>query len=122
MKVFLSLPVVLSAVLLGAHFFRAGLIPLVVFVLLCPFLLFFRRAWAARLIQIVLVLGTLEWFRTLFILVAERHAGGQPWIRLAIIIGLVAMFTGCSALVFRSPSLKTKYRLENSLTEKNDTS
>jgi hypothetical protein len=121
MKVLLSLPIVLSAVLLGAHFFRSGLPPLVIFVLLCPFLLFFRRAWAARFVQIVLVLGTLEWFRTLFMLIAERRAGGQPWTRLAIIIGLVAMFTGCSALVFRSSSLKAKYRLDNSLTEKSDT-
>jgi hypothetical protein len=121
MNVLLTLPIILSAVLLGAHFFRAGLIPVVIFVLMCPFLLLFRRAWAARFVQIVLVLGTLEWFKTLFILMSERHAGGQPWIRLAIIIGLVAVFTGCSASIFRCASLKTRYKLKNSLTEKSDT-
>ena len=108
------LPVVLSALLLGAHFLRAGLIPIVVLVLLCPALLFFRRAWAARLVQIILVLGSLEWVRTLLLLVAERRAQGQTWARLAMILGLVALFTGCSALLFCCSSLKRRYKLDNS--------
>ena len=87
MNVLRLLPIVFSAPLLGAHFFRAGLIPIVILALLFPALLFIRQAWAARLVQIILVLGALEWIRTLLILVAERRAGGQPWTQLAIIIG-----------------------------------
>lgn len=115
------LPVVLSALLLGAHFFRAGLFPVVILALLFPALLFFRRAWAARLVQILLVLGALEWIRTLLVLVAERHAGGQPWAMLVVILGVVAVFTGCSALLFCGRSLKTRYRLDKSLTEERNT-
>lgn len=118
MNILKLLPIIMSAVLLGAHFYRAGLIPLVVLSLLYPVLLFFRRVWAVRLVQIILVLGALEWVRTLLILVGERRAEGQPWARLAIIIGLVAVFTGCSALLFCCRSLRKRYRLDNTLAEK----
>ena len=108
------LPVFLSALLLGAHFLRVELIPLVVPALLFPVLLLFRRAWTARLVQIILVLGALEWIRTLIFLVAERRAYGLPWIRLVIIIGLVAVFTGSSALLFSyCRSLRKRYKLDN---------
>ena len=99
MNVLRLFPVVLSALLLGAHFLRAGLIPVVIPALLFPALLFFRRAWTTRLVQIILVLGALEWVRTLVIFVNERYAAGQPWGRLVMIIGLVASLTGGSALL-----------------------
>ncbi len=122
MNVLRLLPVVLSALLLGAHFLRAELIPVVVLALLFPALLFFRRAWATRLVQIFLVLGALEWVRTLLILVAERRADGQPWSRLAMIIGLVVVFTASSALLFSfCRSLRKTYGIDNSLTEESDT-
>ncbi len=99
---------IFSALLLGAHFYRAGLIPLVVLSLLFPLLLFFRRTWAVRVVQFILVLGAVEWVRTLFIFVAERRAIGQPWGRLALILGMVAVYTGCSALIFYSPPIRKK--------------
>ena len=108
-------PVILSGLLLGAHFMRTGLFPLVVLSLGFPVLLLFRRPWAARLVQIILVLGALEWVRTLMVLVGQRRTAGQAWTRLAIILGLVAVFTGCSALVFSCGSLKKRYKLGKSL-------
>jgi hypothetical protein len=108
------LPVLLSGLLLSAHFLRAGLPALVILSLAFPALLLIRRRWAARLVQIILVLGTLEWVRTLLVLVIERYQAGQPWWRLAIILGLVALFTGSSALLFRCRSLRNRYRLGNS--------
>jgi hypothetical protein len=57
MNLFKLLPIVLSALLLGAHFYRAALSPLVVYALLFPGQLLFRRVWAVRLVQVVLVLG-----------------------------------------------------------------
>jgi hypothetical protein len=65
------------------------------------------------LVQGVLVLGALEWVRTLLTLVAECCAYGLLWGRLAIIIGLVAVFTGCSALLFHGRSLRKYYGLDN---------
>jgi hypothetical protein len=111
MYVLKLLPVILSGLLLGAHFLRAGLFALAVLSLVFPVLLLFRRGWVARLVQIILVLGALEWIRTLMVLVDERRIAGQAWTRLAIILGLVAVFTGCSALVFCCRSLKNRYKL-----------
>lgn len=105
-------PVIISAFLLGAHFLRLGQSLFVVLSLLLPLILLFRQFWAARLMQFYLILGAVEWVRTLFFLVAERRIDGQPWSRLAIILGLVALFTGCSAFVFRFHSLKMRYKLD----------
>ena len=118
MNVIRLLPVILSFLLLAAHFLRSGLIPLVALTLLLPILLFIRHIWVARFIQMTLVLGALEWYRTLLGLVALRQETGQPWARLAIIIGIVAAFTGFSAIIFCCNSLKVRYKLANSLTEK----
>ena len=104
-------PVILSALLLAAHFLRAELFPLVALSLAFPILLLSKRPWSVRLVQIILVLGALEWIRTLLILVDERRTAGQPSTRLAIILGLVAVFTACSVLVFCWASLKKRYRL-----------
>jgi hypothetical protein len=66
----------------------------------------------ARLMQIVLIVTVLEWGRTAFVLVMEREDEGRPWMRLVIILGLVALFTAASLLVFLSKTLRRRYRLE----------
>ncbi|MBT7190201.1 MAG: hypothetical protein HN560_11180 [Anaerolineae bacterium] len=105
------LPVILSILVIGAHYLRSGPMALVLLAVFLPFLLFVKKAWVPRLMQLVLILGALEWVRTLLELVAERQALGEPWTRLAIILGVVALFTGGSALVFRSAALKERYEL-----------
>jgi len=107
------IPVILSFLLLSAHFYRAGLFPLVILALVFMFFLFIRGKWVARLSQVFLVIGALEWVRTLLGLVEMRQAMSMPWIRLAVILGLVALFTGLSALVFQSRSLKERYAIRN---------
>jgi len=107
------LPVILSSLLLGAHFFRAGLTFLAVLILLFPVLLLVKRAWVARLAQLVLALGGIEWIRTLLVFVAARREIDQPWTRLAVILGIVALFTTGSGLLFSlSGALRKRYGLE----------
>ena len=48
--------VIVSSLVLGAHFLRDGPILLTVLSLLFPALLFIKRAWAARLVQFILIL------------------------------------------------------------------
>ena len=60
-KAALYVPVVLSLVVLGAHFMRYGDTLFVAGALLLIVLLFVRQPWVARLMQVVLVLGALEW-------------------------------------------------------------
>jgi hypothetical protein len=105
------LPVIFSFLILSAHFSRAGSPLLLIIFLLLPVLLFIKKAWVVRLIQIFLVIGSIEWIRILFVYVNERQAIGQPYIRLIIILGVVALFTGFSALVFRNQTLRERYKL-----------
>ncbi len=111
-KVLLYVPVVLSLVILGAHFMRYGNSIGVIGALLLIALLIVRRPWVARLMQAVLILGALEWVRTLYELAQVRAALGQPFTRMIIILGVVAAITFCSALLFQSPALKKIYRLD----------
>ncbi len=107
------LPVILSLLLLGAHFSRAGMLPLTLVCVLLPVLLFLKRPWVPRLMQVVLVLGSLEWVRMILVYVGQRREAGQDWARLAAILGGVVAFTLVSALVFsRSRALRKRYNLE----------
>lgn len=102
-------PVVLSLLLLGAHFVRAGNWILVVVVLVLVALLRVRRRWASWVVQVGLLLGAAEWVRTLLHLVAWRSQAGEPMARLVAILGGVALLTALSALVFRSGRLRGWY-------------
>lgn len=108
--VLLLAPVVALGVL-AAHFFRAQmLLPAAVCLALIA-MLAVPRAWAARTAQVALVLGTLEWVRTLAALLAARMAMGQPYLRMTAILAVVALLTLVSAWVFRSKALRARYRL-----------
>ena len=105
------IPVILSILLLGAHFLYAGLPELVVivFAITSLSLLFIRQPWIVRVIQFELVVGGIEWVRITFKYVGERLVENKPWMLLVIILGSVALITFCSSLVFRSESLKKRY-------------
>ena len=108
------LPVLLSFGLLAAHFSRANMLPLVILSLVIPVLLFVRKAWVARTIQVLLLLGAAEWIRAMFGYIGIRKSLGEDWGRLAVILIVVAALTACSALVFRGKSLKSRYYLTKS--------
>ena len=96
--------------LLAAHFFRSGMYLLSAICLIFPLLLLIKFKIAVRIIQLLLILGALEWFRTLYNLAAEKITAGLPWTRLALILGGVAIFTALSTLVFKFKSIKTRYK------------
>lgn len=105
------LPVILSLLLLGAHFSRHNLGFLIVVPMILLGLLFLRQPWVARLVQWVLVVTALEWLRTAVFLALQRQDLGMPWARSAMILGTVCALTLASALVFRSAGLRERYRL-----------
>ena len=109
MNVIRLLPVILSLLLLAAHFYRAGQVAATALCLALPLLLLPRKPWVPRLFQVLLVLGALEWLRALYGFAAMRIAFGEPWTRLALILGAVALFTGLSGLVFRNHKLRGRY-------------
>ncbi len=123
MTALLYAPVVLSVLVLCAHLLRrlasmpllgphafvpalilAGGACIAVFALLAV-----RRRWAARTVQALLLLGVLEWVRTLVVFSRERIAAGEPYLRLVVIIGSVALFTALSSLVFLTRRFRAIY-------------
>lgn len=105
-------PVVISLLLLGAHFMRHNLGPLAALPLILVGLLWIKRPWVARLVQVVLILAALEWFRTMVYLVMARQSQQLDWGRSAIILSAVTLFTLFSALLFQTKGLRQSYGLD----------
>ena len=104
MKAFLrALPVVLAALVLAAHFYRSRSLPFVAVALALPLLLLVKERWSARVVQAGLLLGAVEWLRTLAFFAGQRMEAGRPWARLAVILGVVAALTALSALAVSVP-------------------
>jgi len=112
MKALLYIPVVLSLVVLGAHFLRDESTIGVAGSLLLIGLLVIRQAWVARLVQAALVLGTVEWLHTIYELAQSRAAQGESATRMIAILGVVAAVTFLSSLLFQTPAMKRIYRLD----------
>jgi hypothetical protein len=111
MNVLRLLPLILSFLLLAAHYYRAGYPVLTMVCLGLLILLFYKKPWVPRLFRALLVLAALEWLRALYVIAAMRIAWDQPWTRLAIILGAVALFTLLSGLVFKNARLRAYYGL-----------
>ena len=111
MLVLQLLPVSLSLLVLGAHFYRTGNLLLVAPLPILLALLFVRKPWAARILQGALLIGAVEWVRTLVILANYRAGVGLPYVRLVVILAAVALVCLLSSLVFRSRRVRRWYRI-----------
>lgn len=96
-------PATLSLLLLAAHFFRGGFLVPTILALAATVLLFVRRRWAGRSLQVLLLLGAAEWCRTLGLIALQRRAEGLPWLRMALILGGVALFAALAAAILETP-------------------
>lgn len=100
------LPVIISLLLMAAHFLRDGRVVTACVLLLLPLLMMLRKTWVPRALQLTLLLGAVEWLRALYSIAQVRIESGMPWTRMAIILGVVALFTALSCLVFRGEALR----------------
>jgi ferredoxin len=92
----------LAALLLAAHFFRGGEPGLALAAALVPSILLVRRRWASQVVALAFAAGGVEWGLTTARLASVRAGYGEPWGRMALILGAVAAFTWLSAwLVWR---------------------
>ncbi|MBK7903528.1 MAG: hypothetical protein IPJ97_11755 [Proteobacteria bacterium] len=105
----LMLPV-LALLLLAAHLVHAGLRPLAVLAMLLAGLLAVPRPWASRTLQVVLAVAVIEWILTTVELAQLRLRHGEPYLRLAVILGSVTLFTALAALAFQHPVLRAYFR------------
>ena len=101
--------VALSALLLAAHFFRWGNLPLVVVSLLIPFLLLIPRRWALLSVQAFTFAGAAVWGHAIYGFVRLRMMLGEPWLRLALILGIVVLVACTAALLLGSESVRNRY-------------
>jgi hypothetical protein len=99
----------IALLLLAAHFFHAqvGLVAALCILLIA--LLFVPRAWAGRLVQVVLAAGAVEWILTAYTLADMRMQRGQPYLRLVVILGAVALLTALAAAAFQHPALRSRF-------------
>jgi len=105
----LLLPVVLSILVLAAHFLRAGNVLAIAGLLALLPLLALRRRWVAGVARYTLWLGTGIWVYTAIAIAADRIPLGQPWLRAALILGGVAILTLLSSLVFSARRARAFY-------------
>ncbi len=109
----MALPVI-ALLLLAAHFVHAGLWPIAAACIAATGLLWVPRPWAARTLQVLLVLGAIEWVLTAATRAHMRIAHGQPYVRLLAILGTVAVFTVLAALAFQHPGVARRFGLGDS--------
>ena len=102
-------PFILSSLLLGAHFLRSSAFGLMWMAILMPFLLLIKKRWVLITAQIYLYLGAALWLLYTYNKIQERIFFGDDWVRLAIILGIVAAFTVFSGLLLNRKTIKEKY-------------
>lgn len=96
------LPAALALLLLGALALRLGLpFPLAIAVTLALVVVLFLPRVDPTPLVVLLGLGSLGWVTVACQRVAERWAAGQPWLRLALILGAVACFTAGAGWLLR---------------------
>ena len=98
-----------AALLLGAHFLRAGNPVAMVACVAAPLLLLFRKPWVLYIGPLLLVVGGFIWTHLIIELLRLRMALGEPWLRLVLILSGVALLTFASALVFRTKRFQQRY-------------
>ena len=97
--------------LLATHFGRVNLLILQIVSILIPFLLFWKTKMTAIIIQSCLMLAGIEWIRTTVYYARIRIENGESWLRLAIILGTVAILNFATILVFRTKLMRRRYKL-----------
>jgi len=93
MKLIRLLPPMLAGLIFAAHVLRFyGLLPAVL-ALVFIFLLFVPQKWVLRLWQVYMFIATLVWIKATVDFVSFRLSMELPWIRLAVIMGLIIALT-----------------------------
>ena len=100
------IPVALGVLILCAHFLRSGGSAQIL-ACLCAFaLIFFKKRWFKTVAPFLLIAAALIWADTAYELIFIRRIMGAPWMKMAIILGAVSLFTAASGMAFLSKKSK----------------
>ena len=100
----------IAALLLGAHFLRAGNLLMVALCLAAPLLFLYRRRWSLIGLQVLAYAAAAIWIRVALQLMQLRQQSEQGWTAAVIILGTVALFTIAAGLLLNSPAIRARYR------------
>jgi len=99
----------LTALLIGAHFYRAGNMVMVMICVAAPFAFLYRRWLSLVLLQALAYGAAVTWLYTAWQLVQMRQALGQKWALAAAILGAVALYSLLSGLLLNSRVMRARY-------------
>lgn len=100
---------IVAALLLGAHFLRAGNLALVALCLAAPLLFAWRSRWSLIALQLLAYCATASWIAVAMQLVQMRQQLGQPWTVAVIILGSAALLTLLAGLLLNSRAIRLRY-------------
>jgi hypothetical protein len=101
---------VAAALLIAAHFLRVGNMIGVALCLAAPLLFLVRQLWSLLLLQGLAYVAAAIWLVTAWQVAAMRLSFGQPWLRAALILVVVAAISGLAGGLLRGRSLQMRYR------------
>lgn len=104
-----TLPIILAAVLVAAHFLRSYSILPMLLSLLAPFFLLIKKRWSLVTLQLLTIPTAFIWLLTLSDIIQQRIFEGRSWTASAIILGVVTLFTLWAAWLLNSPEIKEQY-------------
>jgi len=109
MSVLRRLPACLALLMLGALSLRLGLGLGAAVTLTLPLLalLFIARTIPQTIASVALWGGSIAWVGMAWVRIQQRLEAGLPWMRLALIFGVVAVFTAWAAWLLRGTKKET---------------
>ena len=103
---------VVTALLIGAHFLRLGdIVGVALSVVTAPLYFLVRQRWNLLLLQGLAFAAAGLWLWTAWQIAAMgRMLFGQPWLRAAAILAVVAAISAFAGVLLHSQSLQPHYR------------
>jgi hypothetical protein len=99
----------IAAMLIGAHFLRAGNFVMVALCIAAPFAFFYRRRLSLVVLQVFAYGAFATWLYTAWQLVEMRRLLGQKWALAAAILGAVALYSLLAGLLLNSRVMRERY-------------
>lgn len=101
MTILRRIPAILAALLVGAHFYRHGAVPVAVLCAAAPVALFLPIPRIVAVFRLLLVGAAGVWIHTAWRFAEARRQAGVPYLRMLVILGAVAAFTLAAAALLR---------------------
>jgi len=96
---------------IAAHFLREDNLILTALCLLTPVLFIIRRRWSLLVLQYLAYASAAIWLDTAWEIVVARQLSGEPWLRAAIILIVVAAICLIAGILLRNRGLQERYCL-----------